>query len=154
MHWKKTSKNFPKCSLVCETWARLAFMKQWRRMISCSVGSLAFINSIAFVFPEKLHINSLRPSASYLVIGKRQKNNFPNLKRNKGTVGRRSEWWEIEWEAQPGMMLSHANTPSDISSAAKFSEQPYTRQNTNNNHRKVSHQGQMKSSRENKNRQK
>lgn len=50
------------------------------------------------------------------------------------------------------MLLSHANTPSDISCTAKFPEQPYTQQNTNNNHRKVSHQGRMKYSRENKDR--
>lgn len=48
---RKPVKIYPNAVLLCETWTRLAFMKQWRRMISCSVGSLAFINSIGFVFP-------------------------------------------------------------------------------------------------------
>lgn len=37
--------------------------------ISCSVGSLAFIVSIGFIYSEKVHINSLRASASYVITG-------------------------------------------------------------------------------------
>lgn len=123
--------------------------EKMEKRISCSVGCLAFRVSIGFIYPEKLHINI---SQSRLCSNREEEKRVIS-QTLKGTESllEGGQSGEEQREIQPGMLLLHTTTSSGIASN-RFPKQPHTWESTNNNHKKISHQGQIKFNREDKNR--